>query len=268
MTSRQFVWGAAFAAALCGTLIAQQAPSNFYSVRCVKVKPGKSAEFNTFTNGDSRKLEQSFVDSGVVSMALELRTVIPAGAEAKCDYVFVQFYPGLPPAPMSDAETAAALNKAGISLSQAQWREEENNLRYLVSNSIARSAVSVGRTKAGDYIVVNDMEVPDTGAWIADQKKLWQPIFEDAVKTGAMDGWSATEQFMPRGEKDQNITGTVDIYPDWKSVYTFFGASFPDRWKRIHPDVPIAQGMAQEHKSDTIEHTILYKVVSELQPSK
>ena len=48
----------------------------------------------------------------------------------------------------------------------------------------------------------------------------------------------------------------------------FFGPSFPDRWKKIHPDVPITDGMAQEHKFDIIEHTTLLKVVASIEASK
>jgi hypothetical protein len=115
---------------------------------------------------------------------------------------------------------------------------------------------------------LNDMKVTDTGAWIANERKLWQPIFEDGVKDGSMDGWGVDVSFMPRGVKDSYTTYTVDIYPSWQAVYTFFGPSFPDRWKKINPGVPMDQGMDQEHKVDTIERTILSRVVFVTQARK
>jgi hypothetical protein len=36
----------------------------------------------------------------------------------------------------------------------------------------------------------------------------------------------------------------------------------------VNPDVPIEQGMDQERKVDTIEHTILYNVVDAVVVSK
>ena len=268
MAIRHLLWSAALAAALPVTLVAQQAPSGFHSVSCVKVKPGKSADFNAFVKGDLRKFEQSRVDSGAISSVIVLRTISPAGSDAECDYTFVTFYSGLPNAPMSDDEVVAALKKAGISSSLEEWRQEHQAVGDLVYSAIDRVVAQVGKAKEGDYIVVNDMKVPDTSAWIDHEKKLWQPIFEDGLKDGSVDGWAVVDQFMPRGAKDKHLTYTVDIYPNWQAVYKFFGPGFDDRWKKIHPDVPIGEGMTEEQKFNTIEHTSLLKVVASIEPSK
>ncbi len=133
----------------------------------------------------------------------------------------------------------------------------------LVSSSIVRTALQVGAAKEGDYIVVNDMKVLGSiGAWIDNETKLWKPIFEDGLKDGSVDGWSVNVQFMPRGAKDRQLTYTVDIYPNWQSLFDFFGPNFGERWKKVNPGIPIADGMAQEEKADTIEHTVIYKVVT------
>ena len=268
MVIRHLLWSAALAAALPVTLVAQQAPSGFHNVTCVKVKPGKTADFNAFVKGDLRKYEQSRVDSGAVSGVLVLRTISPGGSDAECDYTFVTFYSGLPNAPMSDDETAAALKKAGISSTLEEWRQEHQAVGDLVYNSINRAVLQVGGPKEGDYVVINDMTVPNVDDWIANEKKVWQPLFEDGVKDGSVDGWAVIVQFMPRGDKDPHTTYTVDIYPNWQAVYNFFGPGLADRWKKIHPDVPIADGMAQQPKFDTIEHTSLLKVVASIEASK
>jgi hypothetical protein len=240
----------------------------FHSVACVKVRRDKSADFKTFVNGDLQKFAQSRVDSGATSAWLVLRTVIPAGHDATCDYAFVTFYPGMPPAPMGEEEMSAALKTAGISSSLEDMRQRRDAAGYLVYNALERTALHVGRAKKGDYIIVNTMSVPDSDAWIENEKKLWQPIFEDGVKDGSVDGWSVVEQFLPRGAKDQGDTYTVDIYPSWDAMFKFFGPGFGDRWKKVHPSVPIEQGMDQEHKVDTIDHTVLYHVVAVVQASK
>ena len=41
MAIRHLLWGTAFAAALPVALVAQQAPTGFHSVSCVKVRSGK-----------------------------------------------------------------------------------------------------------------------------------------------------------------------------------------------------------------------------------
>lgn len=268
MAIRHLLRGAALAVAIPVTLVAQQASPGFHSVSCVKVKSGKGADFRALINGDFRKLHQSRVDSGALSGWIALHTVVPAGREAACDYAFVSFYSGLPNAPMSDERMTADLQKAGISSSLEKLQQQEDAVGYLVYNNIGRTALHVGGAKKGDFIVVNDMKVTDEDAWIANEKKLWQPIFEDGVKDGSVDGWSVIVGFMPRGADDRAITSTVDIYPSWDAVYKFFGPGFDDRWKKIHPDVSVDQGFAQEHKLDTITHTTLYKVVDAIQTSK
>ncbi|HEY1807633.1 MAG TPA: hypothetical protein VGG42_03675 [Acidobacteriaceae bacterium] len=263
MLIRYFAWSAAMAAALAATVFAQPAPTGFHTVYCVKVKPGMDAEFNATTTGDVLKLAQHDVNSGVLSAWYVLATMTPAGTEARCDYAFVEFYPGMPPAPMTGDEQTANLHKAGIDKTEQQFMSELEASGTLVSTSIVRTALQVGTAKEGDYIVVNDMKVSGSlDAWVDNETKLWKPIFEDGLKEGSVDGWSVNVQFMPRGAKDEHIAYTVDIYPNWQSVFNFFGPNFEERWKKANPDIPIAEGMAQEEKVDTIEHTVLYKVVN------
>jgi hypothetical protein len=268
MAIRHLLWSAALAAALPVSLVAQEAPSGFHSVSCVKVKPGKTADFNAFVNGDLRKYEQSRVDSGAIFAVLVLRTISPSGSDAECDYTFVTFYSGLPNAPMSEDETAAALKKAGISSTLEEWRQKHETVGDLVYNSINRAVLQVGAAKEGDYIVLNDMTVTNVNDWVANEKKFWQPIFEDGIKDGSIDGWAVIEQFMPRGNKDPHTRYSVDIYPNWQAVFNFFGSGFADRWKKIHPDVPMDDEMAGEHKLETIEHTSILKVEASIKATK
>jgi hypothetical protein len=275
MSTRLLLWGAALVAALTGTLVAQQAPSasqqspnEWYRVFCVKVNPGKAADFVNFVNGDLRKFSQAQVDSGSISHWGALQAVNPAGSEAECDYLFGYFSPGIPPAPMTDKELAAVLQKAGLNMTARQFRERLDDLGTLVSTSINREAARVGGAKEGDYIVINEMSVPNTNDWIAAERKLWQPIFQDGLKDGAVDGWSVNVQVMPHGAKDRHLTYTVDIYPNWQAVFTFVGPGFSDRWKKVHPDVSLAEGMAQYGKLRTAEYSTLYQVVAAGRASK
>ncbi|MGA7241926.1 MAG: hypothetical protein WBX19_02035, partial [Terracidiphilus sp.] len=83
----------ALVTALSATLFAQQAPSGYHSVVCIKVKPENNTEFRKWAAEDVHKLAQSRVDAG----AYILRSLNPAGRSAECDYVIVSMYPGIPP---------------------------------------------------------------------------------------------------------------------------------------------------------------------------
>jgi hypothetical protein len=268
MGIRHMIWGAALAAALSATLVAQQAPVGYHSISCVKVKPGKSAAFHDLLSGDYRKLEQARVDSGAVSAFIALRTVIPAGTEAACDYVLVTFYPGLPPAPLSDEELTAVLQKAGVASTLQQWRDRISAVGDLVSNNITQYQALVGAAKKGDYLVFNSMRVTDEGECVAAQKRLWQPFAEEGVKDGAQDGWAVNIQVMPRGDKDPSRVSSVDIFPTWDSMFNYFGPDFITRWKKVHPEMSTDEAFAELNKSCAIDHTVLYKVEDQIVSSK
>ncbi len=268
MGLRHFFWGAALAATLSATLVAQQAPVGYHGISCVRVKPGQSAAFHALLDGDYLKVEQARVDSGAVSAFIALRTVIPAGTDAGCDYVLVSFYPGFPPAPLSDDEMTAVLQKAGVTSTLPEWRDRLSAVAELVSNNITQYQVLVGGSKKGDYLIFNSMKAADVNECVALQKRLWQPFAEQGVKDGAQDGWAVNIQVMPRGDKDPSLVSSVDIFPTWDSMFTYFGADFTARWKKVHPEMTPNEAFSEIDKACTIEHTVLYKVEAQINATK
>jgi len=268
MGIRRMIWGAALAAALSATLVAQQAPVGYHSISCVKVKPGKSAAFHALHDGDYRKVMQARLDSGAISGWVALRTIVPAGTEAACDYVSVTFYPGLPPAPLSDEEMTAVLQKAGVTSKLQEWRDRLNDSSDLVSNNITQYQALVGGAKKGDYLIFNSMKAADVNECVALQKRLWQPFAEQGVKDGAQDGWAVNIQVMPRGDKDPSLVSSVDIFPTWDSMFTYFGPDFTARWKKVHPEMSPNEAFSEIDKACTIDHTVLYKVEDQIVSSK
>lgn len=268
MGIRHIAFAAALAAALSVTLVAQQAPVGFHSISCVRVKPGQSAAFSSLLNGDYHKVEQARVDSGAISTFLALRTVIPAGTDAGCDYVLVSFYPGLPTAPLGDDEMTAVLQKAGVASTVQQWHDRLSAVGELVSNNITQYQALVGGSKKGDYLIFNSMKATDVGECVALQKRLWQPLAEQGVKDGAQDGWAVNIQIMPRGDKDPSLVSTVDIFPSWDSMFNYFGPNLAARWKKVHSELTTDEAFSQIDKACTIDHTILYKVEDQIASSK
>lgn len=267
MTIPRVLLGAAIAAALAIPLTAQQAPTGFHHIQCVKANPGKMDGVEGLVNGTIHKLNQSLVDSGHYANALVLRTVMPRGTDAECDYVFVAFFSGLPPAPMSRDEVTAALHKADVPLNADQLRTQEDEVGKLVSDNYTQYQVLVGGAKKGDYLVFNSMSAPDVGACVASQKKLWQPVAEQMVKDGNTSGWAVNLQRFPRGAKDETAISSVDIYPSWDAFLNEY-SSISTAWKEVHPDMDINSTMQQFDKQCAITHTVLYKVVDATAPAK
>jgi hypothetical protein len=267
MSMPRILLGAAMVAALSMSLVGQQAPVGIHHIQCVKVSPGQQAAVQEWIDGDSHKLTQSLVDSGAYAMSLVLRTQMPAGTDAQCDYVFVTFYNGLPPAPRTRDEMNQALRKADIQMTAGAYNAKLSEMGKLVWDNITQYQALVGGAKKGDYLEFNSMSSPDPDACVAIEKKDWQPLAEQMVKDGNTDGWAINRQVFPRGTRDEPAVSTVDVFPSW-DAFTHHYDSIRSAWPKVHGDADFASTMAQHGKLCTIEHTVLYKVVDAVTPSK
>lgn len=252
------LFSVALAAAFSATLVAQQAPSGYHSVVCIKVRPEKASEFRKWATEDVHKLIQSRVDSGAISTWFLLRSVIPQGSSAECDYVVVSMYAGAPPKPMDMDELDGALKKAGLTMSAQEFVDRRSSLTRLISNNMFQNKILVGEAKKGDYFMVNYMKVSNMDDWLAMEKKIWQPMAEAMAKDGVRSGWSVNVQVLPNGSDLKYQAVTVDIYPTWEAV--FADTHYGDIFKKAHPDMDVGTTMEDFAKVRTIESTELYQL--------
>jgi hypothetical protein len=140
---------------LAGELRAQQQPLQHRAVICVKVLPGKAAEYRQFINNVVKPIWQAQADSGAIVSWSLLRTVMPAGTEARCDYKGIAVYESTPPVPMELAGLDQALKKAGLKMTAAEFLAKRDTLVRLVSSEIWRVRIRVGQPQKGHYLFVN-----------------------------------------------------------------------------------------------------------------
>lgn len=267
MTIPRILLGAAIAAALSIPITAQQAPTGYHSIACVKINPGKWAAAEEWIAGTGHKLDQGLVNSGTYASTIVLRTELPEGTESECDYVFVTFFNGLPSAPLSTEELSKALQKAGIPMTAEEFYTKRGELGTLVYDNITQYQTLVGGAKKDGFLAFNSMSAPDIGACVAYEQKVWKPLAEEMVKAGNSGGWALNVQVFPSGAKDKTPVSSVDLYPSWDAFVNSRG-SITDAWKKVHPDMDINSTMDQFEKMCTIEHTVLYKIVDVTVPAK
>jgi len=246
------------AAAFSVTLLAQQAPTGYHSVACIKVKPENASEYRTWAAEDSHKFAQAMVDSGAVTTWFRLRSVIPQGTSAECDYLIISIYPGAPPKPLDIDEMGAVLKKAGMTVSAKEFVDHRSSLTQLVSNNIFQNKILVGAAKKGDYFMVNEMKVSNMNDYLAFEKKVWQPLAEAMAKDGVRTGWSLNVRVLPTGSDLKYQAVTVDIFPSWDAVYK--SLPFADTFKRVHPDMELGTTFDTAEKLRTIVSANLYHV--------
>jgi hypothetical protein len=259
----------ALVAVLSATLFAQQAPSGYHSVACIKVKPENNTEFRKWAAEDVHKFAQSRVDAGAYSSWFILRSVIPAGRSAECDYVIVSMYPGIPPQPMGLEELDGALKKAGITVTAQQYVDRRNSLTTLISNNMFQNQGYVGAFKKGDYFVVNYMKVSaeNMDDYLAWEKKVWKPLAEAMAKDGVRTGWSLNTRVLPGGSEQPYQAVTVDVFPTWESIYKD-DTQFVDRWRKVHPDMELGTTFEHYEKLRSLTMSQLYVIQDLIQSTK
>ncbi len=253
--------GAALAVACCVPAVAQQT-TTYYSGACVKVKPGSEADFASQVSGNMLKLEEAQLKAGKITAWLALRAVLPQGKHANCDYLFVSFFKGMPPPPMSDEEFTGALKRAGMDMTSEEFWEPIAKDVYLVSTDVGEMSVMIGRAEKGGYIVDNSMDMPDVNECMNTEKKLWQPVAEARMKANQQSGWGMYQIVYPRGSMVKGSAGTVDFYSSWDQIFT---EGMMQTWQEVHPDVKPADAMAQFNKQCQIEMSEVYEVEEEVQ---
>jgi hypothetical protein len=260
------LFSAALVAAFSAALVAQQAPSGYHSVACIKVKPEKNSEFRKWAAEDAHKFAQARADSGAISTWFLLRSVIPQGTSAECDYLSISVYPGAPPRPMDLDELGTVLKKAGLTESAQEFVDRRSSLTELVSNNLFQNRIFVGTQKKGDYFMVNFMKVANIDDWLAYEKKVWQPLAELMAQDGMRSGWSVNVQVLPNGNAMEFQAVTVDIYPSWEAV--FEDPRYMEHFKKAHPDMEIGTTMENFEKLRTILSSELYRVEDMVTPAK
>lgn len=249
---------AAVAVALATTLVAQRPATGYHTVACLKVKPESSADFQKFLTDVSHKIAQGRADNGEITQWYLLRAVLPQGSSAECDYLFVTMFSGAPHL-VSPENLAAAIKKAGLSISPQDYMNRRNALSTIVSVAVFQNLSFVGTPKKGDYFRVNYMKVPNVDDWAANEKKIWKPLAEAFQKDGLLDGWSINAQVLPGGADLPYQAVTVDVFPTWDAIFAN-DPKFVERFKTVHPDMELGTTFEQFEKLRTIESIKVFEL--------
>jgi hypothetical protein len=248
-----------------GIAMAQdQQPAGYHAVNCIKVKDGKMAEYREFMQ-DNRKLAQMTADSGRMMVGYRLRSIMPAGEAAACDFVLVSIFKGAPPPPPAPESLADALLKAHVSMSPAEYRAKQAAVGKLVSTEMWRTDIQTGDIQKGDYMFVNHMKVHDFPTWMEMERSIWKPMAEAWIKEGSQRAWLVNRAILPGGDDRKYQAITLDVYPSWEA--TFKPRPTEKMFKQIHPDKNMTQVFEKLGKSRSLAVRQLMVVEDKIVPS-
>jgi hypothetical protein len=222
----------------CLFIAAAQDQPAYVRDACVKVAPGKSAEYAAMLRDVTAKQMRVRIDDGHAAWWLALSSVVPAGAAARCDYHVVIGYAGFPPEGSAE-QTTAELKKAGLNITSEEYVAKRDMLSSLVNLDIWQVRADVGPAlEKGQYARLNYYRVkPGQGAaWLKLETTGWKPLAE-SLKDSHL-GWHLNTLAMPAGEYLHYNALTVDTFPSW----TALGQGVPANtaWPKVHPDMPFA----------------------------
>jgi len=220
---------------LCTGAQAQNQP-RFVVDYCVKVKPGRGADYAALLRDVSAKMAQVGIDEGKVAAYSVAQAVSPAGSSARCDYHLYYTFDGWPPEPPTPEQTEATMKKAGLSITREQMLARRREDASLVSAEIWQARAGVGQGQKGSYARLNFYKVKPgmTADWIRLETEGWKALVEKAHEDNPGIAWGAATLVMPGGSSLEHNAITFDSFPDWAAYGK--GISVRANWIKAHPN--------------------------------
>jgi hypothetical protein len=226
----------------------QQTPPPYQTVVCVKLQSGKTgAEFRQFVSDTTMKLNQARVDAGEIISWSFIRSLMPMGAEARCDYVFSTLSEG-PPAPPTTARLTEGLKKAAVAMTAEDYVAKRDSLTRLISVELWRPLVRVGQPQKGNYLFLNQMRVHDAAEYHKFENTVWKPMAEEWVKSGAMTAWIYGVKQLPGGTDVKYPRYSVDVFPSSDAALKGLSPNLPTMFAKVHPGQKVEETMERLSK--------------------
>lgn len=203
-------------------------------VLCIKAREGKAAELRKFLLDPTTKLAKYRVENGTYSSFAIAEAVAPAGRSARCDYHLVYGNDG-PPAE-TKASTDEEFRQAGVGMTVAERNAKRDEVSTLISTEYWASRDMVGTMMKGGYARLNYFKVK-AGAqaeWVREERSGWKQLAEAWAKDTPGRAWILHTLAMPGGSSQAYNALTVDVYPNWASM--FGGGNPRATWVKVHPE--------------------------------
>ena len=229
----------------------------------LKVPTGKGDEYLAFFNETSKKMAQVRANAGEILSYTLLRSVYPAGEEARANYLVSIIFEGAPQPPASRSKMETDLKKAGVKMSIDEFLKKRTSLATLVAQEMWRPQARVAAPKVGHYIFINQMKVLDAPNYFTFEQTVWRPLAEEWVKQGAMSGWIFATKMLPGGTDAPYTAYSADMFPSWQAVF----APRPSQpiFAKVHAGKNYDETMSQISKLRSLGRRELWVVVERVE---
>jgi len=229
---------------------------------CIKVTPGKAAEFTAYLHDVAVPLAQARADSGEFAWFAVARGYVPAGTSAPCDYRVMYGYKGDPPEEISTEGLEVALKRAKLALTADQLIAKRSSLTTLVALEDWGQIERVGPpAEKGSYLEIYHDKVPpdDWDEWLRLERR-WKAYVDAYLKAGGKGAWGLYQLYGPGGDSMPYNGASVNVFPDWNGLLQEWGAP-QELWLKVHPDMTFDEFVRRHRKTHSTHDIQVYKIV-------
>jgi hypothetical protein len=212
----------------------QQPPATWATVTYLKVPGDKMAQFEDAVSTMNRKVIESRISAGEVTRYVSTRMIMPAGSEAKYNYVSATVQTGLPTLERSRDQLEKDWARAG--LKRATYVDRLNTLGVvLVKRELWRNIELLGAVEPGDLIRIDAKKVSNAADYVRNERTYHKPYWAERMKQGALKGWGLFYVSLPAGEDRPYSFVTVQWFKDEKQMYGPAAVPASESWKVTAP---------------------------------
>lgn len=223
----------------------------------VKVVPGKGNDWMQLMTDVAMKDAQVRADAGEIVSWTILRSIYPAGQEARADYIISEISAGAPRAPAS--KMSDNLQKAGVAMTKAEYDEKRHAIATLVAAELWHPRIYNGSAQKGGYLTVNFMKVKDPQKYDLIESTIWSPLSQAWIKQGRLTGWIYAVKGYPAGADTPYGAYTADMFPNLEAVTSV--QNFREDFANVHPGKKFEDIMSDTGAARDIGRRELWMVV-------
>lgn len=229
---------------------------------CVKVAPGKGADYEAYLKEVTFPLARARASAGEFDWLLVARGVIPAGTSARCDYLVVYGYKGLAAEEASRDTITAALKQGKVAITFDEMVARRSALTHLVGVELWYAIDGVGPAPEKDnYVALNHNAIKDgqEAEWLKLETTYWKPLVAAWIKAGGKGSWRVSSLRWPTGTSTPYSGLSVDVFADWSSLVR--GVPLNELWPKVHPNITSTEVFERLAKTRSVHDQEIYKVV-------
>lgn len=243
---------------------AQPAQDVYAVINYLKIQPENVATYEEMAR---TTLRQYYVEAlkqpGTNLLGWNMSRVLYRGLDDDAaTHVGVIYYLGPPPGGDSEARNQAIMKKV-TGTGYEDYRKKVRAIREFLGSELVRGMARGGSTVEGSYRVATFSKIAPfkTNEVRQNAVKIWQPVYDAAVKEGSILGFSSGTHVFPRGEGMEWDTVSSVTFKDLPSAVLGYAIT-PERLAKVHPEMGYLSVIENWRSTVTVKKVTITRIIA------